>query len=79
MGDEITLDVRDDGRGFDPLVLRPRSGSNGFGLDGMRARAERIAGTVTVESEAGGGGTAVSARVPLVRHAAADHHPDRRR
>ncbi|MET9553903.1 sensor histidine kinase [Streptomyces sp. NPDC006645] len=69
MGDEITLDVRDDGRGFDPLVLRPRSGANGFGLDGMRARAERIAGTVTVESEEGGGGTAVSARVPLVRHA----------
>lgn len=78
MGDEITLDVRDDGRGFDPLVLRPRSGANGFGLDGMRARAERIAGTVTVESEEGGG-TAVSARVPLVRHARADHHPDRRR
>lgn len=78
MGHEITLDVRDDGRGFDPLVLPPRSGSNGFGLDGMRARAERIAGTVTVESEAGGG-TAVSARVPLVRHATADHHPDRRR
>lgn len=68
MGDEITLDVRDDGRGFDPLVLRPRSGANGFGLDGMRARAERIAGTVTIESEEGGG-TAVSARVPLVRHA----------
>lgn len=68
MGHEITLDIRDDGRGFDPLVLRPRSGSNGFGLDGMRARAERIAGTVTVESEEGGG-TAVSARVPLVRHA----------
>ncbi|WP_164252846.1 sensor histidine kinase [Streptomyces sp. S4.7] len=78
MGHEITLDVRDDGRGFDPLVLRPRSGSNGFGLDGMRARAERIAGTVTVESEVGGG-TAVSARVPLVRHAGADRHPDRRR
>ncbi|GGJ74715.1 histidine kinase [Streptomyces camponoticapitis] len=78
MGDEVTLDVRDDGRGFDPLLPRPRSGSNGFGLGGMRARAERIAGTVTVESEKGGG-TAVSARVPLVRHAGAEHHPDRRR
>jgi signal transduction histidine kinase len=33
----------------------------------MRARAERIAGALTVESEPGGG-TAVSARVPLVRH-----------
>ncbi|MFD3523001.1 sensor histidine kinase [Streptomyces sp. NPDC058653] len=76
MGDEVTLDVRDDGRGFDPLLPRPRSGSNGFGLDGMRSRAERIAGTVTVESEKGGG-TAVSARVPLVRHDGAQHHPDR--
>lgn len=67
MGDEVTLDVRDDGRGFDPLAVAPRSGTGGFGLDGMRARAERIAGTVAVESEAGQG-VAVSARVPLVRH-----------
>ncbi|MDQ0845207.1 signal transduction histidine kinase [Streptomyces sp. V1I6] len=67
MGDEVTLDVCDDGRGFDPLAVAPRSGSGGFGLDGMRARAERIAGTVALESEPGQG-TAVSARVPLVRH-----------
>ncbi|MFE9554595.1 sensor histidine kinase [Streptomyces sp. NPDC006692] len=67
MGDEVSLDVRDDGRGFDPLDLPARSGSGGFGLDGMRARAERIAGSVTVESEPGHG-TAVSARVPLVPH-----------
>ncbi|GGY60305.1 histidine kinase [Streptomyces xanthochromogenes] len=67
MGDEVSLDVRDDGRGFDPLGLPARSGTGGFGLDGMRARAERIAGSVTVESEPGHG-TAVSARVPLVPH-----------
>ncbi|MFD5112495.1 sensor histidine kinase [Streptomyces sp. NPDC058391] len=67
MGDEISLDVRDDGRGFDPVALPPRSGTGGFGLAGMRARAERIAGTVTVESGEGRG-TAVSARVPLVRN-----------
>ncbi|MFE9362498.1 sensor histidine kinase [Streptomyces sp. NPDC006978] len=72
MGDEITLDVRDDGCGFDPAALPPRSGAGGFGLGGMRARAERIAGTVEVESEPGLG-TAVSARVPLVRRAAADN------
>ncbi|MFD3515176.1 sensor histidine kinase [Streptomyces sp. NPDC058663] len=64
MGDEITLDVRDDGRGFDPLAEKPI----GFGLTGMRARAERLAGTVDIESEPGYG-TAVSARVPLVHHA----------
>ncbi|MCX5228782.1 sensor histidine kinase [Streptomyces sp. NPDC006553] len=65
MGDEITLDVRDDGRGFDPLA-RPERGCDGggFGLDGMRARAERLAGSVAVET-APGEGTAISARVPL--------------
>ncbi|MFG2590182.1 sensor histidine kinase [Streptomyces sp. NPDC048438] len=68
MGDEITLDVRDDGCGFDPAAPHPHSGTGGFGLGGMRARAGRIAGTVEVESEPGLG-TAVSARVPLVRRA----------
>ncbi len=67
MGDEVTLDIRDDGRGFDPLAVPARTGTGGFGLDGMRARAERVAGALTIESEPGGG-TAVSARVPLVRH-----------
>ncbi|MFE0104762.1 sensor histidine kinase [Streptomyces sp. NPDC059009] len=66
MDGEVTLDVRDDGTGFDPLGLPARSGTGGFGLDGMRARAERVAGSLTVESEPGHG-TAVSARVPLVR------------
>jgi signal transduction histidine kinase len=67
MGDEVTLDVRDDGRGFDPAAVPARTGNGGFGLDGMRARAERVAGSLTLESEPGRG-TAVSARVPLVRH-----------
>ncbi|MCI3273225.1 sensor histidine kinase [Streptomyces cylindrosporus] len=67
LGDEVILDIRDDGTGFDPLALPARSHAGGFGLDGMRARAERIAGTFTVESEPGHG-TALSARVPLVRH-----------
>lgn len=67
MGDEVTLDVRDDGRGFDPAAVPERTGNGGFGLDGMRARAERVAGSLTLESEPGRG-TAVSARVPLVRH-----------
>ncbi|MET7644596.1 sensor histidine kinase [Streptomyces sp. NPDC005426] len=67
MGDEISLDVRDDGRGFDPAALPPYRGAGGFGLGGMRARAERIAGTVEVETGPGLG-TAVCARVPMVRH-----------
>ncbi|MER5547539.1 sensor histidine kinase [Streptomyces sp. NPDC002589] len=66
MGDEVTLDIRDDGTGFDPAAVPQRTRGGGFGVDGMRARAERIAGSLTVESEPGSG-TAVSARVPLVR------------
>lgn len=66
MGDEVSLDVRDDGRGFDPAALPPYRGAGGFGLGGMRARAERVAGTVEVET-APDLGTAVCARVPMVR------------
>ncbi len=65
MDGEVTLDVRDDGVGFNALELPNRTGTGGFGLDGMRARAERIAGSLTIEAEPGSG-TAVSARVPLV-------------
>ncbi len=64
---EAVLDVRDDGCGFDPRALPERSAAGGFGLTGMRRRAERVAGALDVESEPGRG-TAVSARVPLVRH-----------
>ncbi|SNT44351.1 Signal transduction histidine kinase [Streptosporangium subroseum] len=67
MDDEVSLDVRDDGGGFNPYAALQRETGRGFGLGGMRARAERIAGTVDIESEPGHG-TAVSARVPLVRH-----------
>ncbi|KAB2340530.1 sensor histidine kinase [Actinomadura rudentiformis] len=61
MDDEVTLDIRDDGRGF------TGPSSSGFGLTAMRERAERVAGTLEIESEPGRG-TAVSARVPLIRH-----------
>jgi len=56
---EVALDVRDDGRGFDPARL----GGNGFGLVAMRQRIEALSGTVQVESEPGAG-TGISARVP---------------
>ncbi|MFE0421291.1 sensor histidine kinase [Streptomyces sp. NPDC058953] len=67
LDDEVIADIRDDGGGFDSRRVPVRRDSGGFGLHGMRARAERIAGRVEVESEPGRG-TAVSVRVPLVRH-----------
>jgi signal transduction histidine kinase len=64
MGDVVTLDVRDDGIGFD--VPDPSAGrSAGFGLTAMRQRVSRVAGTLAIESEVGGG-TAISARVPAI-------------
>ncbi|HTW17798.1 MAG TPA: sensor histidine kinase [Nocardioides sp.] len=66
-GDEVVLDVRDDGSGFDLDAEAPASS---FGLRGMRQRAERLAGDLTLESRPGGG-TAVSLRLPaLIREAA---------
>jgi len=64
MGDVVALDVRDDGVGFEVSEGRVRS-EGGFGLTGMRQRISRVAGTLAIESEPGGG-TAVSARVPAI-------------
>jgi signal transduction histidine kinase len=60
MENEVALDVRDDGVGFDPAAL-----GHGFGLVAMRQRIAGLSGTLQVESEPGGG-TAVSACVPTV-------------
>jgi signal transduction histidine kinase len=63
---EVALDVRDDGVGFDATRLDPgQPGGDGFGLIAMRQRIEGVAGTLQVESEPGGG-TAISACVPTV-------------
>jgi signal transduction histidine kinase len=66
MEDVVTLDVRDDGMGFDldALPEEPPDGS-GFGLTGMRQRVSRVAGQLEIES-APGEGTAVSATVPAI-------------
>ena len=62
MENEVALDVRDDGVGFDPAAL-PAGG--GFGLIAMRQRVADLSGTVEVESEPGGG-TAISTCIPTV-------------
>lgn len=65
--EEIVLDVRDDGSGFDPDTSV--TGSS-FGLRGMRQRAARLAGTLDIETGTGKG-TAVSLRLPALSRAAA--------
>jgi two-component system, NarL family, sensor histidine kinase DevS len=57
----VTVEVRDDGRGFDA------GGSNrGFGLVGMRERVDLLAGTLSIES-APASGTTIRAEIPA-RH-----------
>ncbi|MDX6650976.1 MAG: hypothetical protein QOJ97_2927 [Solirubrobacteraceae bacterium] len=58
---ELSVVVRDDGKGFD--MTAPRSG---FGLLGMQERTELVDGVVTVDSRPGGG-TAVVATLPARR------------
>ena len=56
----VSLCVRDDGRGFNPELLRGK----GFGLVGMRERIQSLGGQLTIASQPGQG-TEVIAVVPL--------------
>lgn len=57
VGDGICLEVAHDGRGFAP-------GERTSGIANMRARAERLGGSLTI-AEAAKGGTEITWRVPL--------------
>jgi signal transduction histidine kinase len=58
-GDEVMVEVADDGGGFDPEAAR-----EGVGLAGMQERALALGGGLEVESRPGEG-TRVSFRAPL--------------
>lgn len=65
MDTSVTLDIVDDGKGFDPSSASSApSGGGGFGLPAMRSRAETLSGLFTVESSPGQG-TAVAVTLPL--------------
>jgi len=55
---QLALTIRDDGRGIDPVA------APGFGLRGMRERAQGLGGSCKVDS-ASGRGTAVRIVIPL--------------
>ncbi|ROO85416.1 signal transduction histidine kinase [Actinocorallia herbida] len=62
LDDTVTLDVYDDGSGFDRTSVTSAPG-RGFGLRAMRDRLDAVAGTLTVET-APGEGTTIAATVP---------------
>jgi two-component system NarL family sensor kinase len=71
--DRVVLEVADDGRGFDPAaapgagapVAGVPAGPTGFGLSGMRERAELLGGRFELTS-APGRGTTVRLSVPYL-------------
>ncbi|WP_189857511.1 sensor histidine kinase [Streptomyces poonensis] len=63
LGDEVVLDIADDGRGFVPGARARPAGVRGHGLPAIRARARQLGGTLTVES-APGDGTVLSVSLP---------------
>jgi signal transduction histidine kinase len=70
--DEVVLDVRDDGRGFDPGQVRAAArgdSTRGRGLLGIRQRAAELGGRADVESVTGEG-TTVSVRLPFTTEGA---------
>jgi signal transduction histidine kinase len=72
----VTLEVKDEGRGFSPNGEATGSGTEapGVGLRGMRERVRQLGGQLEITSN--GTGTLVSARLPLVEGlASAGHGP----
>lgn len=60
----VTLDVYDDGRGFDPGTVPPPSEAGGYGLRAMRQRVEQLGGELSVESTPDEG-TIIAAQLPV--------------
>src|SRR5262249_54798642 len=69
--DFLTLDVQDDGMGFDARIPETaKAGGAGFGLRGLSERVQALGGSLTIESERGAG-TTVAIHVPLKKEASA--------
>ncbi|MFD0376736.1 sensor histidine kinase [Streptomyces sp. NPDC127112] len=65
LGDQVVLDIADDGTGFTaatPATSAPAD--RGHGLPAIRARVRQLGGTLTIESTPGEG-TVLSASIPL--------------
>jgi signal transduction histidine kinase len=64
-GNQLSLEIEDDGRGFLPERLAaPGSEGRGWGLLGMRERVEMLGGTLQIDSSPGQG-THLSLALPL--------------
>ena len=68
---QITLDIRDQGKGMSPARLAEiQSGRSGVGIGGMRERLRQFEGTMNIESDSSG--TRVFATIPLPKAASSE-------
>jgi len=76
-GQDLLVQVRDDGVGFDPAVARTAATAGGsFGILGMAERAQLVGGELHIESSPGKGCT-VTVRFPqVVRTPVKRSHPE---
>jgi signal transduction histidine kinase len=65
-GEEVVIDIEDDGKGFDPASTSRPDGRRPWGLMGIGERAEILGGKARIDS-APGKGTRVTVRIPLPR------------
>ncbi len=72
-GEQVELEIVDDGRGFNPDIPRSRSH---VGLSSMRERAHQLGGTFTLVSQPGAG-TRISVVVPVEKHTTAHENGTR--
>jgi signal transduction histidine kinase len=63
---QLNLEIRDNGSGFESSPEMKRAAGQGIGLMGMRERAEHLQGSLSIRS-APHKGTTVSVRIPLQR------------
>jgi signal transduction histidine kinase/ligand-binding sensor domain-containing protein len=63
--DLLIVEIRDDGKGIDPRLAEGEARAGHWGLPGMRERAARLAGTLSIENRPGGG-TLVRIQLPLL-------------
>ena len=76
-GDQLEIDVEDEGIGFDPAAKTGRLGRGGFGLLSVREQIGHLGGTIKIRS-APQRGTAVNLHVPLRAGGASKGPPDSR-
>jgi PAS domain S-box-containing protein len=70
---QVRLCVRDDGQGFDPQLPAPGR----FGIVGIRERAEKVHGTLTLVSRPGDG-TQIALTVPVPQELTESHRDSQR-